>query len=463
MTMEQGDHPRIPGRIPTAPELALSWELLEERGPLGSGETADVVEMHVAGAGESVAVKQPRLESTLQSETVEQFVAEAETWSKLDDHDHIVGVVDWGETPLPWIALEHMDGGSLGDRLGRLSTEEGLWIGICAADGVWSAHRQGVAHLDLKPENVLFRTTETGVWDVPKVSDWGLARLLLEESTDVEGLSPRYASPEQFQPDTYGRPDDRSDVYQLGTIVYELLTGEPVFDGAARTVMERHVSESPTPPTDVDATLPAAADDVVLGALAKEKGDRYESMLDFRRALEGLFDRIASGAPGSSGRDDHAAGPTSSGDRLDPLESGPGSTDRDRRAAPASDGLGAGSSIGAGSDGTRILDRIREQTRVEHEQRVPWQQRDDAPGLRATDADDAPDEQPAVEPADVNPTPDATTGGDETTAAAVLYGTGLVVGLFVSMGAVVGGVPPALLVGVPMAAGCAWKLSAAAD
>lgn len=459
--MGQGAHPRVPDRVPTEPDLAFSWGRLEEREQLGSGETADVVEMRVEGTGESVAVKQPRLESTLRSETVERFVAEAETWSKLDDHDHIVGVVDWGETPLPWIALEHMDGGSLSDRIDRLSTEEGLWIAVRAADAVWHAHRRGVAHLDLKPENVLFRTTPTGAWDVPKVSDWGLARLLLEESPDVEGFSPRYASPEQLEPETYGQPDDRSDVYQLGTIVYELLTGEPVFDGAARTVIGRHLNESPTPPTDVDATLPAAADDVVLGALAKEKDDRYESMLDLRRDLEGLFDRVASGAAAPAGRDGHALGPASSGERLDPLESGPGSTDHDGRASPSADGLGGGSSIEAGSDGTRLLDRIREQTRTEHEQRVPWQQREDAPGMRTVDGDDASEERPATNAATEEPTPDVRPDEAGAAAAGVLYGAGLLVGLLVSTVAVAAGSPLALLGGALVAVSCIWKLSTA--
>ena len=458
----------MPERVPTAPDIAVSRERLEERAHLGSGETAEVVEMGVSGTDTVVAIKQPRLESTLERRTVDRFVAEAEKWSKLDDHDHVVGVVDWGETPVSWIALEHMDGGSLADRIDDLSTEGGLWVGLCAADGVWSAHRRGVAHLDLKPDNVLFRTTPGDRWDVPKVSDWGLARLLLDEAGGVDGLSPRYASPEQLDPDGYGTPDDRSDIYQLGTIVYELLTGEPVFAGAATTVTNRHLDEPPTPPTEVDPSLPAAADDVVLAALAKEKGDRYESMLDLRRALESLFRRVATDTPGTDtsaagavgrdGRPDAHGGSSRSGDRLDPLNAG----ENDRRdAGAARGGLGEeGSSIGAGSDGTRILDRIREQSAADHEQRVPWQDREDHPGLRDPEPEATPSEQVA------EPRPEADSATDEsaadpspsTTGTEILGGVGLMLGVLVGGGALVGGFPPGVVVGAVVTVGSLWLL-----
>jgi serine/threonine-protein kinase len=457
MTVGKDAHPRIPDRIPPEPDITLSWERLQERSQLGSGETADVVEMRVDGADETVAVKQPRLESTLQTETVDRFVEEAETWQKLDDHDHIVGVVDWGEQPLPWIALEHMDGGSLADRVGRLSTEKGLWVGACAAAGVWSTHRRGVAHLDLKPENILFRTTGSRTWDVPKVSDWGLARLLLEESSGVEGFSPRYAAPEQLEPGDYGRPNARTDVYQLGTIVYELLTAEPVFDGAARTVIDRHLNAEPTPPTDVDATLPSAVDDVVLAALAKEKDDRYESMLDFRRDLESLFARVASDAIGSSGYGD--MGTASTGQRLDPLESGPGTTRDESGSSGSKDDLGGGSSIEAGSDGTRILDRIRKQTQVDPDRQIPWQERYETPDSRSSDTDEDLDEQPT----DVDSTPDVTTSNQDQGGDGSVYGAGLLVGLFISGAAIIGGAPLGLLIGVPLTVGSVWKLSTAQE
>jgi len=121
---------------------------------------------------------------------------------------------------------------------------------------------------------------------VPKVADWGLSKHLLEHSKSVEGLSPQYAAPEQFD-DEYGTTDDLTDVYQLGAVLYELFTGRPPFDGKSAKAMRRVLHEAPTPPSAV-ADVPAALDDVLLTALAKEKADRYESALYLRDALQNV-------------------------------------------------------------------------------------------------------------------------------------------------------------------------------
>jgi serine/threonine protein kinase len=220
--------------------------------------------------------------------SVSSFVEEAETWDKIDDHDHIVGVLDWDSEPVPWIALEYMDGGSLQDRLGELSVAEALWVGVCLCRAVRHAHRRGIAHLDLKPENVLFRETDGNTWDYPKVADWGLAKMLLEHSKSVEGMSPKYAAPEQFDEETYGKPDDFTDIYAVGAVVYAALTGEPPFKGTAASVMQSVLNDEPAPPSERVDGLPEGTDEVVLKALEKRKEDRYESILDLRRKFEEL-------------------------------------------------------------------------------------------------------------------------------------------------------------------------------
>ena len=184
--------------------------------------------------------------------------------------------------------MEYMDAGHLGERAGELPFQQALWTAIATTEAVRHAHPRGVAHLDLRPENILFRSVEGG-WDVPKVADWGLSKHLLKHSKSVEGLSPQYAAPEQFD-DNYGSTDDVTDVYQLGAVFYELFTGRPMFQGQPARVMNQALSELPPAPSTV-ADVPAAVDDVLLPALEKRKSERYESVLYLRDDLQELFDR----------------------------------------------------------------------------------------------------------------------------------------------------------------------------
>ena len=279
-----------PARIPRAPDVSVDYDALTDEEPIGAGGNADVVRATFPGPTGDVtlAVKRPRMQGTLHTDAVERMLDEAETWDKLDDHDHVVGVVDYGAQPVPWIAMEYMDAGDLSERAGDLPFDQALWTAIAVTKGVRHAHRRGVAHLDLKPANVLFRSVD-GAWDVPKVADWGLSKHLLNHSKSVEGLSPQYAAPEQFDTDR-GAADDLTDVYQLGAVLYELFTGRPPFDGAApAAAMHRVLNEEPTPPSEV-ADVPEALDDVLLTALAKERADRFESVLLLRNELRELGD-----------------------------------------------------------------------------------------------------------------------------------------------------------------------------
>ena len=93
--------------------------------------------------------------------------------------------------------MEGIDWESLRKRVnnGRIETREAFWIGVCLSSTIQHAHRHGVVHLDLKPSNVLFRKTPNGLWDVPKVADWGLSSYLIKHSGTGEGLTPNYAAP----------------------------------------------------------------------------------------------------------------------------------------------------------------------------------------------------------------------------------------------------------------------------
>jgi serine/threonine protein kinase len=280
-----------PKNVPRAPQLSVDYSALKEGEPIGSGGNADV-RRAIAQAPEGdvpLAIKTPRIGSTLQRGQVEQILSEAETWDKLDDNDHIVEVVDYGANPVPWIAMEYMDAGHLGDRAGALESDQALWTALAVTKGVRHAHRHGVAHLDLKPENILFRTVENA-WNLPKVADWGLSKHLLDHSKSVEGLTPEYAAPEQFS-DEFGTPDDLTDVYQLGAVFYALFTGQPPYKGPPARTMHQVLEETPRPPSEI-AAIPDGLDDVLLKALAKDKDQRYEDIVYLRDELKDLYERF---------------------------------------------------------------------------------------------------------------------------------------------------------------------------
>ena len=259
---------------------------------IGLGGHADVSRVTVGGT--TLVVKEPRLQGTVSKNTYEAFLDEAETWAALDNHENVVGVIDWDAERVPWIAMEDMDGESLRKRVdnGGIETREALWISVCLSRAIQHAHRHGVAHLDLKPANVLFRKTPDGLWDVPKVADWGLSSYLIKHSGTVEGLTPNYAAPEQFDADKYGSPDDFTDRYQLAALLYEALTGQQVVSGSGAKVLQEVLNEPITPPTEIHPELPNALDPIFEQALAKEKADRYETVVNFRRDLETVLENF---------------------------------------------------------------------------------------------------------------------------------------------------------------------------
>jgi outer membrane protein assembly factor BamB len=287
-TVTRGPGEGPPDTVPSVPDLDLSFDDLDIGERIGTGGSADVHHATATVGGETVslAVKRPRFEGTLGREVIERHQSEADTWERLDGHDNVVGLVDHGVQPVPWLAMEYMDGGDLTGRVDGPSYVERLWIAHRICEGVYHAHRHGVSHLDLKPGNVLFREVE-GAWDVPKVGDWGLSKQLLEGVAAGEGLSPSYAAPEQFD-DSLGPTDHATDVYQLGAVLYELFTGRPPFEGPPNRVMNAVLTEDVVAPTERNPDLPAALDDALLPALERDRADRYDSVIYLRDEIESI-------------------------------------------------------------------------------------------------------------------------------------------------------------------------------
>lgn len=280
---------RIPDvtTVQSPPQESLEYDQLELGEQLGQGASGVVYRAAYRRDGETVpvALKVPNFEGTITQPVIEDFEQEAETWSALASRDHVVGVVDSGTQPRPWIAMELMDGGTLRERLDEFSIAQAIWTAERIAQGV-RHDRTGVLHLDLKPANVLFRTTPEGSWDVPKVADWGLARSLREHQPTAEGMSPTYAAPEQFDADEFGAPSSQTDIYQLGVLTYELLTGRPPFEGNDVALMNAILTDDPAPPAELNEAVPQAVSDAVVRALRKRPDERFSTVERFQSALQ---------------------------------------------------------------------------------------------------------------------------------------------------------------------------------
>ena len=271
------------------PDEDVTYEDFEKIEQIGSGGNADVFRAKVArdDGNQIIAIKEPRMQGTVQADDIDRFISEAKTWSKLDTHDHIATVLAYDSTPFPWIALEYMDRGDLTEEQHQLDREQKFRIAVQVTEAVWHAHQRGIAHLDLKPQNILFKSTsdDNNSRSIPKVADWGLSTMLLNHSASIEGFSPRYSAPEQFDSEAYGTPDQKTDIYQLGVVFYELFTGHHPFQGPPSQVMHAVLNESPAALSEQASELPSGIDNVVLKALSKKKSDRYEAAVYFRDAL----------------------------------------------------------------------------------------------------------------------------------------------------------------------------------
>ena len=253
---------------------------------LGQGAMAQVYR-GLAPDGRPVAVKLLHPSLTGDAGFLARFRREAEAAGPLD-HPHIVKVLDHGsEGELHYLVMELVDGPSLqaalADRSEPLEPAEAVALVATLADALDYAHRQGIVHRDVKPSNVLLAN---GRLDDPMLSDFGVARMVdATVATQAGALlgTPAYMAPEQGE----GQPgDERSDVYALGVILYELLTGRPPFQAdSPYALILRHIHTPPPPPRSLRPDLPPALEAVVLQALQKDPAARYPTAAAFAQAL----------------------------------------------------------------------------------------------------------------------------------------------------------------------------------
>ena len=256
------------------------------QGEIGRGGMATVFLAEDLKHGRRVALKvlEPELSSLL---GVERFLAEIRVTASLQ-HPNLLPLFDSGDAGgLPFYVMPFVDGESLRARLARtkqLTVDAAVRIGVAIAGALDYAHRSGVIHRDLKPENILLRD------DQPLVADFGIALALSVAGGSritQSGISigtPQYSSPEQATGDRM--LDARTDVYSLGAVIYEMLTGEPPHTGATAQAVIARVITDPVP--DIRATrpnVPAFVNTAVLKALEKLPADRWQSAREFADAL----------------------------------------------------------------------------------------------------------------------------------------------------------------------------------
>ncbi len=261
---------------------------------LARGGMADIHEATDRASGGRVVLKVLREDLSREEEALARFRREARTAMAIDN-DHVARVFDFGTTEAdrPFIVMELLEGHDLAKELdlrGVLPLEEAVGLIAEACEGVAAAHAAGIIHRDLKPSN-LFLATRQGRRSL-QVLDFGISKLVQRTDQHVtltKALfgSPLYMSPEQFR--SAKAADERSDVWSMGVILYEMLTGLPPFVAENAPAVGLAVTrEAHVPPSVRRPKLPKAIDQIVDGALKKDPRERYQSMVELLRALEDL-------------------------------------------------------------------------------------------------------------------------------------------------------------------------------
>jgi serine/threonine protein kinase len=270
------------------------------RGVLGEGAYGTVFLAEHLYTKRLVAVKVLREEVLSSEDAVKRFIREARLASELD-HPNCVRTYEFGkaQTGQYYLVMERLDGETLGkrlERLGRLTLQESKYIMIQLLAALGAAHRKGIVHRDIKPDNIMLVQSETGD-DIVKLLDFGFAKKpanLSEAMQSTEAITkmgmamgtPEYLAPEQARGEEI---DPRTDLYSAGIILYRMLVGKPPFenDNPLDTVVDQIKKQPPAPRIAApEAMISGSIEDLILRALSKKPIERYPNALSFAVALE---------------------------------------------------------------------------------------------------------------------------------------------------------------------------------
>jgi serine/threonine-protein kinase len=263
---------------------------------LGGGGMADVFLADHAQLERPVVIKVLHAHLAKDAEMMERFRREAQAAAQLV-HPHICPVMDAGRLGTTvFTVMPYLSGGSLSDRIAKRKVVDPVEAATAIAQVATAldyAHRRGIVHRDIKPDNVLFDEDGNAI-----LTDFGIAEARSQGRLTASGRAmgtPHYMSPEQAMGKLV---DGRSDVYALGIVLYETAVGFPPFDGPdAFSVGYKQVHEQPVPPEQIDSRVPAAFSAIIMQCLAKAPTARYARANDLADALI----RFVDGAPGQEG------------------------------------------------------------------------------------------------------------------------------------------------------------------
>ncbi len=279
--------------------IANRYEIV---GKVGVGGMADVYKAKDATLDRYVAIKVLKQEFCEDMNFVTKFRTEAQSAASLE-HPNIVNIYDVGsENGIYYIVMEYVEGITLKEYIqkkGKLSYKETLSIAIQVSRGIQAAHEKGIIHRDIKPQNIIISTDGK-----VKVTDFGIARAASTNTihSDVMG-SVHYASPEQAR---NGYVSDKSDIYSLGIVMYEMVTGKVPFDGDSTVqIAIQHLQDEMVSPRAYAQNLPVSLEKIILKCTQKNPDRRYENieelLIDLRRSLVSPNTDFVSFAPVADG------------------------------------------------------------------------------------------------------------------------------------------------------------------